>query len=409
MMKMKRWISLLLCVLLCVFLFPTVSFAAGETYSVTYNLTGMTKVQGPASIEKGHSLDVELELEKGYLNPQLTIKVGDRELVKGNDYTVIGYDNVFISIAGSSITDDVTITAVAEGQQLSDNATIKDLSYYDAVKMKSISLTPAEIEQAATPEGVALTLSHGNDGIIINFFTTLDDPKAQITRDPITYIKNGKGTQIIEVTAEDGVTTKTYTLHFTVDSQHVWGEPTWVWADDYSSATATFTCQTDSSHTAAPDVTLTRETVKATCTEDGKIVYTATVSLDGKAYTDERVETLLKTGHEAGTEWHSDAAGHWIECTACGKRLTQADHTFDWIMDKETGSKHEKCTVCGYVKAAEESPAAGTPAGGNQAGDAGAPETGDDSNIALWVAAMLAAGTTLTGTVLYRRKKKYSR
>ena len=40
--------------------------------------------------------------------------------------------------------------------------------------------------------------------------------------------------------------------------------------------------------------------------------------------------------------------------------------------------------------------------------DSKSPETGDDSNIALWIAVMLAAGTALTGTVLYSRKRKYS-
>ena len=35
--------------------------------------------------------------------------------------------------------------------------------------------------------------------------------------------------------------------------------------------------------------------------------------------------------------------------------------------------------------------------------------TGDDSNIALWIAVLLAAGTALTGTAVYSRKRKYSK
>lgn len=42
-------------------------------------------------------------------------------------------------------------------------------------------------------------------------------------------------------------------------------------------------------------------------------------------------------------------------------------------------------------------------------GDAANPPTGDDSNVALWIAVMLAAGIALTGTVLYSRKRKYSK
>lgn len=41
--------------------------------------------------------------------------------------------------------------------------------------------------------------------------------------------------------------------------------------------------------------------------------------------------------------------------------------------------------------------------------DGKAPQTGDNSNIALWIAIMLAAGAAMIGTVLYNRKRKYCR
>ena len=116
--------------------------------------------------------------------------------------------------------------------------------------------------------------------------------------------------------------------------------------------------------------------------------------------------------------WNSDETSHWNTCE-CGEKLNEAAHTFEWVIDKEAtatekGSKHEKCTVCGYEKAAVEIPATGTPSdtdtpGGDQIDDTTSPETGDDSNIALWIAVMLAAGAALTGTAVYSRKRKYSR
>ncbi len=45
--------------------------------------------------------------------------------------------------------------------------------------------------------------------------------------------------------------------------------------------------------------------------------------------------------------------------------------------------------------------------GGNQTADTNAAQTGDDSNLNLWIAVMLAAGAVLTGTALYGRKKRY--
>lgn len=64
------------------------------------------------------------------------------------------------------------------------------------------------------------------------------------------------------------------------------------------------------------------------------------------------------------TGWHSDDSNHWNTC-ACGAKLNEAAHTFEWVIDKEAteteaGSKHEECTVCGYAKAAVEIPATGT-------------------------------------------------
>ena len=103
--------------------------------------------------------------------------------------------------------------------------------------------------------------------------------------------------------------------------------------------------------------------------------------------------------------------------------MDEAAHTFEWKTDKEAeigaaGKKHEECTVCGYAKAAVEIPALEAPEyppaekdteGGKDAVTPENPQTGDSSNIVLWIAVMLAAGTALTFTAFYNRKKKYSR
>ena len=74
---------------------------------------------------------------------------------------------------------------------------------------------------------------------------------------------------------------------------------------------------------------------------------------------------ILRAEHTPdNTGWHSDDNNHWNTC-ACGAKLNEAAHTFEWVTDKqptetEAGSKHEECTVCGYAKAAVEIPATGT-------------------------------------------------
>ena len=68
--------------------------------------------------------------------------------------------------------------------------------------------------------------------------------------------------------------------------------------------------------------------------------------------------------HTYGTEWKSDAYKHWHECS-CGAKSEEAAHTAgEWIIDTPatattSGSKHKKCTECGYIMARETIPATG--------------------------------------------------
>ena len=80
---------------------------------------------------------------------------------------------------------------------------------------------------------------------------------------------------------------------------HIYGEPKWTWEDDYSSATATFTC-TDSrcKHQETPDVTVT-----ADYTGDSHL-YTATATVDGNTYTDTATEE--HTCGEPVWSWSAD-------------------------------------------------------------------------------------------------------
>ena len=79
-------------------------------------------------------------------------------------------------------------------------------------------------------------------------------------------------------------------------------------------------------------------------------------------------ETIPATGggehtHSYGSEWKSDADKHWHECSCSDKKDTAAHTAGEWIIDTPatattSGSKHKKCTVCGYTMATETIPAA---------------------------------------------------
>ena len=79
---------------------------------------------------------------------------------------------------------------------------------------------------------------------------------------------------------------------------HSYGEPSWDWSEDYTNATATFTCTNDSEHVNTLTAIVTdKVTTPATCTTDGEKDYTATVTFNNQTYTDVKTVTVEKTGH----------------------------------------------------------------------------------------------------------------
>ncbi len=79
---------------------------------------------------------------------------------------------------------------------------------------------------------------------------------------------------------------------------HSYGEPSWDWSEDYTNATATFTCTNDSEHVNTLTATVTDEvTTPVTCTTDGEKDCTATVTFNNQTYTDVKTVTVEKTGH----------------------------------------------------------------------------------------------------------------
>ena len=140
-----------------------------------------------------------------------------------------------------------------------------------------------------------------------------------------------------------------------------------------------------------------------------------------------QVEIIPEIGHEHGIHdetWKYDKTQHWQECS-CGEKLNVANHTYgDWKVTKEAteteaGSRERGCAVCEYVQT-EAIPATETgeptdstdptdssDSQGQQdpSGDTGSPQTGNSSNMMLWISLMLASCGGVLGMLLYRRKK----
>ena len=95
---------------------------------------------------------------------------------------------------------------------------------------------------------------------------------------------------------------------------HSYGEPSWAWSEDYTNATATFTCTNDSEHVDTLTATVTdKVTTPATCTTDGEKDYTATVTFNNQTYTDVKTVTVEKTGHSISDN----------SCVNCGQPASE--------------------------------------------------------------------------------------
>ena len=99
--------------------------------------------------------------------------------------------------------------------------------------------------------------------------------------------------------------TKTETLN---PAGHAYTLTGWTWTG-YTAAKATFTCGTDANHVQEADAAITSERTEQTCEGEGRIVYTARVTFEGKEYTDTKTETLDPSGHawdEPAYVWSAD-------------------------------------------------------------------------------------------------------
>lgn len=147
-----------------------------------------------------------------------------------------------------------------------------------------------------------------------------------------------------------GVKSETETLPAT---GHNWTSAEWTWSEDHKTATAVVTCDNDNcplkdkkSEALTAEVS-SEETKAVTCTEDGTITYTATVTAtnkDGLTYksqdfTDKYIETVPAIGHKYAAptveftgndkDGYTSATATWV-CENDGEHtITRTDEALD--------------------------------------------------------------------------------
>ena len=137
---------------------------------------------------------------------------------------------------------------------------------------------------------------------------------------------------------------------------HAWGQPAWTWTG-YGAAEASFACARDAGHVKVLPASITSEvTTQPGCSTEGVRTYTATVTLDGKNYTDTRTETLPSLGHKtqlvgakAATCTEDGYTGDEV-CTVCQEIVKKGEVIPATGHDTEiVGAKPATCTEDGYT------------------------------------------------------------
>ena len=239
---------------------------------------------------------------------------------------------------------------------------------------------------------------------------------------------------------------------------HSYGKLVWNWSEDGKTCTVTFTCEKDETHKESPKVDVTSAVkTPATCTETGVTTYTATVEFNGQTYTDTKdVADIPATGHSydngkctvcgaiasdfkviitagANGSWQkgtkdgltftSNAAyKHFQKVQVDGKDLDASNYTVKegstivtlktsyletlsvgkhtLAIVSETGTATTEFTIKAAASANDRNPA-------NPNGEATeSVQTGDNTNIMLWIV-MLFVSASILGIAVYEKRKKH--
>lgn len=165
-----------------------------------------------------------------------------------------------------------------------------------------------------------------------------------------TCTEKGKDVYTATATVKDaegkteiGTLTDTYEVELAALG-HKYGAPVWNWTkgeNNTYTATATFTCANDEKHVETVDAKVTEKSDGATCTEAGKITYTAKVTFEGKDYTGTKTEEVAALGHDYkvsekdGWKWTADKEkGYTAVATfVCSRCKDSHDVTADVVKE----------------------------------------------------------------------------
>ena len=279
-------------------------------------------------------------------------------------------------------------------------------------------------------ESASAAFTCGNDGSHTQTLTAA--VTSQVTTEPGCE-STGVRTYTATVTFEGQTYTDTKTETLPA-AGHVWGQPVWQWTG--FAAQAVFACARDAGHTQTLTAAVTSQvTTEPGCESTGVRTYTATVTLEGRTYTDTKTETLPATGHDTQLVGAKDATctqdGYTGDevCKTCGVTVKKGEVIPATGHDTEiVGAKPATCTEDGYtgdevcktcgetVTKGEVVKATGHHYKDGKCTDCGEKDpnyqpaqpgvkTGDASSVTLWVMLLTVSALLAAAVVVLPRRK----
>ena len=195
---------------------------------------------------------------------------------QGKPITVLGTDNRNAFIANSDPKPQFTLT-------LNENISeIKGYAFY----VMWVTEVKGDTSNLKTIGDYAFSWANSPGGYTLDI--TLDYPgRITVGREIFNNMK--VTAHIKHATTLSSTSFSARSVDYIFTDEHHYGDPVWTWADDYSTATAKFTCaDSRCKHEETVNAAITSET------KDGIITYTATAALDGNTYND--VKTAFADG-----------------------------------------------------------------------------------------------------------------
>lgn len=284
------------------------TLSVGESITVSITANGTTETFTYTKVEAPETYKVYFEKPEGWTNLYAHAWGGTAtattwpgiQLTAQNDNYFFEYEEgayaYVVFTDGTNKTEDIALTGANATYSLDDDTSV--IYFANNLNWSTVNAYMWYSDEAHNADwpGAALTLDQasGYYKVSIGSYTKAIFNNGSVQTADIT-INNSNGAAVYKLATTDNQG------HYTVDvalkvkvgttCDHVYSAPVWTW-NEYSSATATFTC-TECGHEKTVNAIITNEvTLEPTETETGIRTYTATITFKGQNYTNTKNETI---------------------------------------------------------------------------------------------------------------------